>query len=169
LAFRRHKTEALKPLNLNCVEGITMPITFKYGFDYIDFDAVSEWLSGAYWSPGISKEEVVLGAKNSSLVVGGFDESGKQISYLRIISDKVRFAYILDVIVDSAWRRQGIGKAMVKYAMEHQEMSLVYMWLLRTRDAHGVYAQLGFGPLANPDQWMVIQNPRGDRAQFQSP
>jgi GNAT superfamily N-acetyltransferase len=150
-------------------EGKTMSITFKQGFDQIDFDSVSEWLKEAYWSPGITKDEVVLGARNSSLVVGGFNEQGIQVSFLRIISDKVRFAYILDVIVDPAWRKQGIGTAMVKYAMEHQEMSLVYLWLLRTRDAHGVYAQLGFGPLADPDRWMVIQNPRGDRAQFQAP
>lgn len=146
-----------------------MPITFKQGFEHIDFDSVSKWLEEVYWSPGITKDEVVLGARNSSLVVGGFDESGKQVSFLRVLSDKVRFAYILDVIVDRTWRKQGIGTAMVKYAMEHPEMSLIYQWLLRTRDAHGVYAQLGFGPLANPDQWMIIQNPREDRSQFRSP
>jgi GNAT superfamily N-acetyltransferase len=146
-----------------------MSITFKHGFEYIDFDAVSKWLLEVYWSPGITKDEVILGARNSSLVVGGFDESGKQVSFLRIISDKVRFAYILDVIVDPVWRRQGIGTGMVKYVMEHPEMSLVYQWLLRTRGAHGVYAKLGFIPLPNPDQWMIIQNPREDRSQFQSP
>jgi ribosomal protein S18 acetylase RimI-like enzyme len=144
-----------------------MSITFKHGFEHIDFDAVSQWLGNAYWSPGITKEEVILGAGNSSLVVGGFDESGKQVSFLRLLSDKVRFAYILDVIVDPARRKQGIGMAMVRYAMKHPEMSLIYQWLLRTRDAHGVYAQLGFGPLANPDQWMIIQNLREDRSQFQ--
>ncbi len=145
-----------------------MSITFKQGFDHIDFDVVSKWLEEAYWSPGITREEVILGARNSSLVVGGFHQSGKQVSYLRIISDKVRFAYVLDVIVDPTWRKQGIGTAMVRYAMEHPEMELVYQWLLRTRDAHGVYARLGFGPLANPDQWMIIQNPREDRSQFRA-
>jgi len=146
-----------------------MPITFKLGTDHIDFDSVSKWLEEAYWSPGITKDEVILGAGNSSLVVGGFKESGKQVSFLRVLSDKVRFAYILDVIVDPTWRRQGIGTAMVRYAMEHPEMSLVYQWLLRTRDAHGVYARLGFVPLASPDQWLIIQGTREDRSQFQAP
>lgn len=144
-----------------------MQATFKTGFDRMDFNSVSKWLQEAYWSPAITKEEVIFGARNSSLVVGGFDENGKQVSFLRIISDRVRFAYILDVIVDPSLRKQGIGSAMVKYAMEYPEMSLVYHWLLRTRDAHGVYAQFGFGPLENPDQWMVIQRPREARSHFQ--
>ncbi len=146
-----------------------MQITFKTGFDHIEFETVSKWLHDAYWSPGITQDEVILGAKNSSLVVGGFDEFGKQVSFLRILSDKVRFAYILDVIVDPTFRKQGIGSAMVKYAMEHPEMSLVYQWLLSTRDAHEVYAQFGFGPLENPDQWMIIRGARGDRSQFEAP
>jgi GNAT superfamily N-acetyltransferase len=126
----------------------------------MDFDSVSGWLKEAYWSPGISRDEVVLGADNSSLVVGGFTESGRQVSFLRVISDKVRFAYILDVIVDPTFRGQGIGRAMVKFAMEHPEISSVYQWVLKTRDAHGVYAKLGFGPIQDPEKWMVIYRPR---------
>jgi hypothetical protein len=28
--------------------------------------------------------------------------------------------------------------------------------VLATRDAHGVYAKLGFTPLARPEQWMEL-------------
>jgi GNAT superfamily N-acetyltransferase len=147
---------------------MTMQATFKIGFDHMDFNSVLKWLSDAYWSPGITKDEVILGAKNSSLVVGGFDEFGKQVSFLRIISDKVRFAYILDVIVDPDRRGKGIGRAMVKYAMNHPEMSLVYQWVLKTKDAHGVYAKLGFETMNDPERWMAIQRPRSDRSQFQN-
>jgi len=135
----------------------------------MDFDSVSKWLREVYWSPAITKEEVIFGTKNSSFVVGGFDEHGKQVSFLRILSDKVRFAYILDVIVDPPFRKQGIGSAMVKYAMEHPEMSLVYQWVLKTKDAHGVYAKLGFGPINDPERWMIIRGQRGDRSQFEAP
>lgn len=135
----------------------------------MDFNSVADWLKDAYWSPGITKDEVVLGAKHSSLVVGGFDETGKQVSFMRIISDKVRFAYILDVMVDPAKRGQGIGRSMVKYAMEHPEMSSVYQWVLKTKDAHGVYAKLGFGPIQDQEKWMVIQGTRSDRSPFQGP
>ena len=143
-----------------------MQIIFKTGCDPIDFDSVSNWLHDVYWSPGITKPEVILGARNASLVVGGFDELGKQVSFLRLISDKVRFAYILDVVVDPDRRGKGIGRDMVKYAMNHPEMSLVYQWVLKTKDAHGVYAKLGFEPMNDPERWMTIQRPRPDRSSF---
>jgi len=143
-----------------------MHITFKSGIEHIDFDSVSKWLQETYWSPGITKEEVALGAMNSSLVVGGFDERGTQVSYLRVISDRVRFAYLLDVIVDPALRKLGIGTSMLTFAMESKEMSLVYQWLLVTRDAQGVYAKLGFAALDHPEQWMMVRRPRGDRSHF---
>ena len=139
-----------------------MTATFKTGFEEMDFNTISGWLKDVYWSPEISRDEVVLGARNSRLVVGGFDMFGKQVSYLRVISDKVRFAYILDVIVDPESRGQGIGRAMVRYTLEHPEMSSIYQWVLKTRDAHGVYAKLGFGPLKDVEKWMVIQGPRPD-------
>ena len=146
---------------------MTVKTQFKTGFDHMDFDSVVNWLKDAYWSPGITKDEVVLGAKHSSLVVGGFDETWKQISFMRIISDKVRFAYILDVMVDPERRGLGIGRSMVKFAMEHPEMSLVYQWVLKTKDAHGVYAKLGFGLIQDQEKWMVIQGTRSDLSSFQ--
>jgi hypothetical protein len=36
------------------------------------------------------------------------------------------------------------------------------VFLLATRDAHGLYAQFGFRPLAEPERWMAIQNRDSD-------
>lgn len=146
-----------------------MTVTFSTDFDRIDFDAVTRWLGEMFWSPGITREEVVFGARHSALVVGGFDEAGGQVSFLRVVSDRVRFAYLVDVIVAPELRRRGIGRRMVQFAMEAKELSWVYQWLLRSRDARGVYARLGFAPLADPERWMVLQKPRGDRKDFRAP
>ena len=146
-----------------------MRVVFKTGVEHMDFDTVTEWLRDTYWSPGITKAEVVFGAGNSTLVLGGFDEQGRQVSFMRIVSDKVRFAYLMDVVVDPRLRKQGIGATMVRFAMETKDMSLVYQWLLRTSDAQGVYAKLGFGPLENPQEWMTVRKPRGDRSRFPAP
>src|SRR5574340_1319879 len=81
----------------------------KNGVEKMDFTRVTEMLATAYWSPGILVDEVLKGARNSALVVGAFDSKNRQIGYARVISDKTRFAYILDVIVDEACRKQGIG------------------------------------------------------------
>jgi GNAT superfamily N-acetyltransferase len=125
----------------------------------VDFDKVHGWLAGTYWSPGVGKEEVIQGAKNSTLVVGAY-QGGAQAGYLRVISDKIRFAYILDVIVAEELRGGGIGREMVKFAVDHPDFAAVYQWVLATRDAHGVYAPLGFGPAPEPDRWMILLKPK---------
>ena len=123
----------------------------------IDFRRVTEWLAGSYWSPRISQTEVEKGARNSSLVVGAYGTEGEQVGYARMASDKTRFAYIMDVFVEPAHRRQGLAGAMVRFAMDHPEYRDVYQWLLATHDAHHVYERLGFKPLDHPERWMVLR------------
>jgi N-acetylglutamate synthase-like GNAT family acetyltransferase len=135
----------------------------KGGFANMDFDKVTEMLGKSFWSPGISKEEVIRGAQNSALIVGAFTNENKQIGYARVISDKTRFAYILDVMVDETCRRQGIGQAMVNYILNHPGLKDVYQWLLITKDAHGVYQKSGFKPVARPNDWMEIRHLRPQR------
>jgi GNAT superfamily N-acetyltransferase len=92
------------------------------------------------------------------LVAGVFTPEGDQIGYARAISDKTRYAYILDVYVDENFRKQGVGQAMIKFILNHTKLKDVYQWLLITKDAHGVYSKLGFKPLENPERWMEIRN-----------
>ena len=129
-------------------------------------DDIQNMLSKAFWSPNITKNEILKGINNSALVVGAYAENGKQVGFLRVVSDKVRFAYVPDVVVSEDYRRQGIGQRMVKFALSHPELKDVYQWLLITKDAHGVYGKCGFEPLKNPEMWMSIINPRPDRADF---
>jgi hypothetical protein len=49
---------------------------------------------------------------------------------------------------------------LVKYLMAHEDMKDVYQWLLRTRDAHGVYGKVGFKPVSRPSDWMEIREDR---------
>lgn len=70
----------------------------------IDFKKVTEWMASVFWSPGIGREEVGRGAKNSSLVIGVYAPDGSQVGYSRLVSDKTRFAYVMDVFVEPAHR-----------------------------------------------------------------
>ncbi len=135
----------------------------KSGFGEMDFGRVAHMLKNAWWSIGITEEEVVKGAKNSALVVGTFTEEGLQVGYARVISDKTRFAYILDVYVDEKHRGKRIGQSMIRYILEHPDLSDVYQWLLNTRDAHGVYNKIGFHQLIDPSSWMEIRYRRPNR------
>ncbi len=134
--------------------------------DRLQLSRIHELLTKCYWSPGITAKEILKGIDNSTLSVGAYAEDGKQIGFLRVVSDKVRFAYIQDVVVNENCRKQGIGQRMMKFALSHPELKDVYCWLLATSDAHGVYAKCGFKQLQNPEQWMTIRNPRPDRTNY---
>jgi ribosomal protein S18 acetylase RimI-like enzyme len=129
----------------------------KSGFHAMDFVKVTEMLTTAYWCKGIKIDEVKKGAMNSALVVGAFLGSGVQIGFARVISDKTRFAYILDVIVDEAYQKMGVGQAMMKFILSHPELKDVYQWFLVSSTARGVYRKVGFRELSNPEKWMEIK------------
>jgi GNAT superfamily N-acetyltransferase len=118
----------------------------------IDWGRVQGWLASSYWTPEISLERVRRGGENSALVLGAYKD-GEQVGYLRVISDRTRFAYLCDVWVEEKHRGKGLARRMVQVALEHPDFATVN-WLLATADAHGVYAKLGFTPLKNPERWM---------------
>jgi len=127
---------------------------------------IHKMLSKVYWSPNITMAEIRKGIQNSALVVGAYNEKNSQIGFLRVVSDKVRFAYILDVVVHEEYRHKGIGRRMIRFTLSHPELQDVYQWLLITKDAHGVYEKCGFELLKNPEKWMSIMEPRPDRTHF---
>lgn len=137
-------------------------ITVTDGMENMNFDSVTRMLTKAHWCEGIKKEEILKGASNSALVVGAFS-GGEQVGYCRVISDKTRFAYIMDVIVDESCRKLGVGQMMINHMLAHKEFSDVYQWLLITRDAHGMYEKCGFQHTSRPDDWMEIRRPRPER------
>jgi GNAT superfamily N-acetyltransferase len=133
------------------------------GLEEMDFEKVTEMLSKAFWSPEIKIAEVKKGAENSALVVGAFLLNRTQIGYARVISDKTRFAYILDVYVDENYRKRRIGHKMIKYILDNNELKDVYQWMLITKDAHAFYSKNGFKPISLPLDWMEIRNERPKR------
>jgi mannose-6-phosphate isomerase-like protein (cupin superfamily) len=50
---------------------------------------------------------------------------------------------------------------MVRHALEHPDFATISNWMLAKRDAHGVYASLGFQPIADPASrpadWMICR------------
>ncbi len=122
----------------------------------IDLGRVHTWLTSSYWTPGVARETVERAARNSSLLVGTYLED-VQVGYLRVISDRATFAWICDVWVDEPHRGNGIGRAMVRFALKHPEHLGLRRWVLATRDAHGVYTEAGFQPLPEPDRWMTLR------------
>ena len=138
-------------------------IIVRDGVAGIDFEKVTKMLSNAFWSLDIKIDEVKKGAQNSALVVGAFLPNQTQVGYARVISDKTRFAYILDVYVDENYRKQGIGRKMIEYILGYNELREVYQWYLITKDAHSFYSKMGFKPTSRPLDWLEIRNERPKR------
>ena len=120
----------------------------------VDFARVTGWLAGSYWCPGIPRAAVEQAARHSSLVAGAYAGDGTQVGHLRVVSDCTRFANIMDVFVAEPQRRLGLGRALVRFALEHPAHRAISRWQLGTRDAHGVYQHEGFRPLGFPERFM---------------
>jgi GNAT superfamily N-acetyltransferase len=124
----------------------------------LDVARIHHWLStDAYWALGRTREQQDR-AIAGSLNFGAYDlTSGEQVAYARVITDRASFAWVCDVYVDRAARGHGLGTRLVTAVRDELAPLGVRRFLLATKDAHGVYAKLGFTPLAEPDMWMSLQ------------
>ncbi|MEZ5955738.1 MAG: GNAT family N-acetyltransferase [Hyphomonadaceae bacterium] len=123
-----------------------------------DVDAIHAVLRETYWSPGIPREVVARACANSMCAIAR-DDSGKLIGFARLVTDKATFAWLCDVIVLPGKQGKGVGRGLVQLFQRHPELQGLRRWLLGTKDAHGVYAPLGFAPVEAPERLMHIKNP----------
>jgi GNAT superfamily N-acetyltransferase len=129
----------------------------RTGPEAMDIAAIHDFLSTAYWSPGIPRE-VVARAVAHSVCVGAF-HADRQVGFARMVSDRATFAYLCDVYVLPAHRGRGLARRLVQALLGLPELQGLRRVMLATRDAHDLYAQLGWKPLAAPERFMEIHRP----------
>ncbi|MDQ0797404.1 GNAT family N-acetyltransferase [Streptomyces sp. B1I3] len=124
----------------------------------LDTARIHHWLStDAYWALGRTPEQQER-AIAGSLNYGAYDlTSGEQVAYARVVTDHASFAWICDVYVDRAARGHGLGTRLVTAVRDHLTPLGVRRLMLATKDAHGMYAKIGFTPLEAPDMWMSLE------------
>lgn len=123
----------------------------------VDFATVAGFLATSYWAKGIPADTVarsIAGSLCFALLLGD-----KQIGFARVISDRATIAYLGDVFVLPEFRGRGLGKWLVECALSHPELQGLRRWILVTREAHGLYQQMGFTALRRPEGFMELHNP----------
>ena len=120
-------------------------------------DLIHKFLSESYWAKGVLRDAVARSIRNS--LCFGVMKDHEQVGFARVISDYATFAYLADVFILEEYRQRGLAKFLMQCIMQHPELQGLRRWTLATRDAHGLYAQFGFKPLANPDRFMELHNP----------
>jgi GNAT superfamily N-acetyltransferase len=111
----------------------------------LDLDAIHAFLRTAYWSPGVPRE-VVERSIEHSLSFGLYDETGAQVGFARVLTDRAAFAYLADVYVLEPHRGRGLGKWLVETVLAHPDLQGLRRIVLGTQDAHALYERYGFRP-----------------------
>jgi GNAT superfamily N-acetyltransferase len=127
----------------------------------LDIDVIHDFLRTSYWAEGRSRVVVERSIRHS-LCFGAY-VGDRQVGFARVVSDRAVFAYLMDVFVIPEFRGQGVSKSLIGSVLDHPDLQGLRLFLLGTRDAHGLYEQFGFGPLAEPSRLMAIQDPNSDR------
>ena len=136
-----------------------MRLTYEISADpaRLDVPLVHQWLStDAYWALGrpLAKQEAAIAG---SLNFGAYDTAtGAQYAYARVVTDLATFGWLCDVYVAPTARGHGLGTRLVEAVRDHLTPYGLRRILLATADAHGVYAKLGFEPLADSGKWMAL-------------
>jgi len=82
-----------------------------------------------------------IGHKNSTLVISGWDGE-RLVGAVRVLSDKIFRSMLLDLVVDSEYQRNGIGRELVTRCISHYPDS---HWLVGAADdAVKFYNKCGF-------------------------
>ena len=126
----------------------------------LDLAVVHGWLAEqTHWARGIARATVER-AFAHSVWIGAFmadqvaDQAPHQIGVARAVTDHATFAYVCDVFVDTSWRGRGVARRMVEHLLHHPQLAGLRRFVLRSRDARGLYERLGFAALTAPELWM---------------
>lgn len=119
----------------------------------INLQAVHHYLCHkSYWAKGRSIERVKESIENS-MCFGLYNFDGNMLGFARVVTDKVVFAYLMDLFVFEEYQGKGLGKALVRHIIEHPDLQ-VRLWFLATATAHGLYEKFGFSNLDDPGRYM---------------
>ena len=124
----------------------------------MDLQVIHGFLASSYWAKDIPVA-ILKRAMENSLCFAVLTDQGEQVAFARMITDKTTYAYLADVFVVESHRGKGIAEWLVQSIMAHSDLQGLRRIMLGTRDAHELYAKVGFKPLTHPEIFMEVWNP----------
>ncbi|WP_055435661.1 GNAT family N-acetyltransferase [Lacinutrix algicola] len=140
---------------------IKKDIYFSSNREDMDFNIIYSFIKNTYWGTLRTEEEQQIAMDNT--INFGLFYKKKQIAYARVMTDKVFFAYLLDVFVIEEYQGQGCSKLLMDKILNFQELINIDKWMLATKDAHGLYKKFDFTTIASPEKLMERLNERAKK------
>jgi len=119
----------------------------------LDINYIYDELVKTYWAHQRTKEQVIESIDNS--LCFGMYIDGKQMGFARIVTDKVVFSYLMDVLIDEKYRGQKYGQKLIDFIYKHQDLINVKNNYLHTKDAQDFYKKHGFEVYGYPFKFMI--------------
>jgi GNAT superfamily N-acetyltransferase len=108
----------------------------------IDPDAALALLQATHWGTGMRRETLTRAIANS--ICFGVYQGRELIGLGRAVTDLATYAYWTDVVIAPTHRGRGLGRWLSDCMLAHPELQSLRRVALLTRDAAGLYTQIGF-------------------------
>jgi len=100
----------------------------------------SEW-----WTKGRVLEDTIKCVKGSQICIGIIDEDEKLVGFVRVITDFIYKALILDLIIKEESRKSGLEKKLINLIKNHKKLKDVkHFELYCLPELEEYYAKHGF-------------------------
>ena len=113
------------------------------GRENMALEDIVRLLRFTYWADKRPVEIIEKSLGSSSCYGVYLEEDARLAGFARVISDYATTFYLCDVVVDPAYRRRGLGSALVSHIVSLPVYAGLRGFLV-TRDAHGLYEKFGF-------------------------
>ena len=124
----------------------------------MDLELIFDFIKQSYWGKYRTFDEQKEAVENT--LNFGLFKNGKQIAFARVMTDKVFFAYLLDVFVVEEEQGKGYSKLLIDKILHDSEVKNVDKWMLATKDAHSLYEKFGFKEINKPKMLMERMSER---------
>lgn len=107
----------------------------------LQLNMVAQLLHTTAWAEHRMEDVIARSIENS--ICFGIYKEGIQVGFARCVTDYATMYWLADVVIAPEYRGIGLGKALVNTVVNYEPLQGCGA-ILRTRDAHGLYAQYGF-------------------------